>query len=51
MMGRVKDYFEFSQLLHWLSDEALRILLATEDDDYRAKIIINELEKRGHAPA
>jgi hypothetical protein len=50
-MGKMKDYFEFSQLLHWLSDEALTILLETEQDDYRAKIIQNELEKRGHAPA
>ena len=48
-MSRMKDYFEFSQLLHWLSDEALNILLETEQDDYRAKIIQNELEKRGHA--
>jgi hypothetical protein len=46
-MGKMKDYFEFSQLLHWLSDEALNILLETERDDYRAKIIQNELEARG----
>ena len=50
-MGKMKDYFEFSQLLHWLSDEALTILLETEQDTMRAKIIQNELEKRGHAPA
>ena len=50
-MSRMKDYFEFSQLLHWLSNEALNILLETEQDDYRAKIIQNELEARGHAPA
>jgi hypothetical protein len=50
-MSRMKDYFEFSQLLHWLSDEALNILLETEQDDYRAKIIRNELEARGHAQA
>ena len=48
-MSRMKDYFEFSQLLHWLSDEALTILLETEQDDYRVKIIQNEMEKRGHA--
>lgn len=46
-MSRMKDYFEFSQLLHWLSDEALTILLETEQDDYRADIIQNELEARG----
>ena len=50
-MSRMKDYYEFSQLLHWLSDEALNILLETEQDDMRAKIIQNELEQRGHAPA
>ena len=50
-MSKLKDYYEFSQLLHWLSDEALQILLETEQDNYRAKIIINELEARGHAPA
>jgi len=44
------EYWRFSQLLHWLSDEALNILLETEQDDYRAKIIQNELEARGHAP-
>jgi len=48
-MSKVKDYFEFSQLLHWLSDEALNILLETEQDDYRVKIITAELEARGHA--
>lgn len=42
----MKDYFEFSQLLHWLSDEALNILLETEQDDYRVKIIQNELAAR-----
>lgn len=47
-MSRMKDYFEFSQLLHWLSEEALNILLETEQDDYRVKIIQNEMEKRGH---
>jgi hypothetical protein len=46
-VSKVKDYFEFSQLLHWLSDEALNILLEAEQDDYRAKIIQNELEARG----
>jgi len=45
------EYWRFSQLLHWLSDEALNILLETEQDDYRAKIIRNELEARGHAQA
>lgn len=49
-MSRMKDYFEFSQLLHWLSDEALNILLETETDDMRAKIIQNELAAR-HATA
>lgn len=49
-MSKMKEYFEFSQLLHWLSDEALRILLETEQDDYRAKIIRNELAAR-HAAA
>ena len=47
-MSRMKDYFEFSQLLHWLSDEALNILLETEQDDYRVKIITAELEARGY---
>jgi hypothetical protein len=47
----MKDYFEFSQLLHWLSVEALQIMLETETNDFRVTIIQNELEKRGHAPA
>lgn len=47
MMSRMKDYFEFSQLLHWLSDEALNILLETELDTMRATIIHNELKARG----
>jgi hypothetical protein len=45
-MGKMKDYFEFSQLLHWLSDEALQILLDTESDGFRAEIIHNELKAR-----
>jgi hypothetical protein len=49
-MSRMKDYFEFSQLLHWLSDEALQILLDTESDGFRADIIHNELKAR-HAQA
>ena len=48
-MSKIKDYFEFSQLLHWLSDEALNILLETETNDFRCTIIRNELEARGHA--
>lgn len=45
-MSRMKDYFEFSQLLHWLSDEALNILLETESDSFKAQIIQNELAAR-----
>lgn len=45
----MKDYYEFSQLLHWLSIEALHIMLETETNDFRMKIIRNELEARGHA--
>lgn len=48
-MSRMKDYYEFSQLLHWLSVEALRIMLETETNDFRMKIIQSELEARGHA--
>ena len=48
-MSRMKDYFEFSQLLHWLSVEALHIMLETESDGFKATIIQNELEARGHA--
>jgi chromosomal replication initiation ATPase DnaA len=42
----MKDYFEFSQLLHWLSEEALAIMLETEADSFRASIITNEIEAR-----
>ena len=48
-MSKMKDYFDFSQLLHWLSTEALHIMLETETNDFRMKIIRNELEARGHA--
>lgn len=48
-MSKMKDYFEFSQLLHWLSVEALHIMLETEESDFRRTIIRNELEARGHA--
>jgi len=44
----MKDYFEFSQLLHWLSVEALHIMLETETNDFRRTIIRNELKARGH---
>jgi len=50
-MGRMKDYFEFSQLLHWLSTEALQIMLETEADAFRASIITNEIEARHAKPA
>ena len=50
-MGKMKDYYEFSQLLHWLSIEALHIMLETETNDFRCTIIRNELEARGHAEA
>ena len=45
-MSRMKEYFEFSQLLHWLSNEALTILLETEESDFRRTIIQNELAAR-----
>jgi len=48
-MSKMKDYFEFSQLLHWLSVEALHIMLETETNDFRCTIIRNELKARGHA--
>jgi hypothetical protein len=47
----MKDYFEFSQLLHWLSEEALQIMLETEADTFRASIITNEIEARHVKPA
>jgi hypothetical protein len=47
----MKDYFEFSQLLHWLSTEALQIMLETEADSFRASIITNEIEARHAKPA
>ena len=42
----MKDYFEFSQLLHWLSSEALAIMLETEADSFRQTIIQNEMDAR-----
>jgi hypothetical protein len=47
----MKDYFEFSQLLHWLSTEALQIMLETEADSFRQSIITNEIEARHAKPA
>lgn len=48
-MGKMKDYYEITQLLHWLSDEALSVMLMIEDDAFLSTIIRNELEARGHA--
>ena len=48
-MSKMKDYFDFSQLLHWLSIEALQMLLETEENGFRRDIILNELKARGHA--
>lgn len=48
-MSRMKDYYELSQLLHWLSSEALEIMLQTAGDDHAAEIIRSELKARGYA--
>jgi len=50
-MGRMKDYFEFSQLLHWLSEDALQIMLDMESEEYRTLIIKREIEARHVNPA
>jgi hypothetical protein len=45
-MGRMKNYYEFSQLLPGMTVDELLDRLRTETDEYRTKLIEWELETR-----
>lgn len=45
-MGRMKNYYEFAQLLRDLETETLVIMARHEPDEYKRKLIEWELEDR-----
>ena len=45
-MGRMKNYYEFSQLLRELETETLRLMADFEPDEYKRKLIEWEIEER-----
>lgn len=48
-MGRMKNYYEFSQLIRDLETETLVIMARAESDEYKRKLIEWELEDRAKA--
>lgn len=48
-MGRMKNYYDYSQWLCELEDETLRLMLELESDEYKRKLIEWELEDRAKA--
>lgn len=45
-MSRMKNYYEFAQLLHDMTAQALIDMLRTETDDYKRNLIQWELDDR-----
>jgi len=45
-MGRMKNYYEFSQLIRDLETETLLIMARGEPDEYKRQLIEWELETR-----
>jgi hypothetical protein len=45
-MGRMKNYYEFSQLIRELETETLLIMARAESDEYKRQLIEWELEGR-----
>ena len=45
-MSKMKDYYEFLQMLYRLETGALAIMLEYEDDNYKRQLIQGEIEAR-----
>ena len=45
-MSRMKEYYEFLQMLYRLDTDALRVLLEYECDDYKRQLIEGEIGAR-----
>jgi len=48
-MGRMKNYYEFSQLIRELETETLLIMARAESDEYKRQLIEWEIEERATA--
>jgi hypothetical protein len=48
-MGRMKNYYEFSQLIRELETETLLIMARGEPDEYKRQLIEWEIEERATA--
>lgn len=45
-MSKMKDYYEFLQMLYRLDTDALRVMLQYEIDDFSRQLIEGEIEAR-----
>ena len=45
-MSKMKDYYEFLQMLYRLDTDALRVMLEYERDDYKRQLIEGEIGAR-----
>lgn len=45
-MAKMKDYYEFLQMLYRLDTDALRVMLEYECDDFRRQLIEGEIGAR-----
>ena len=45
-MSKMKDYYEYLQLLYRLDTDALKLMLQTEDDNFKRQLIEGEIEAR-----
>ena len=46
IMSRMKEYYEFLQMLYRLDTDALRVMLEYECDDYKRQLIEGEIGAR-----
>lgn len=45
-MSKMKDYYEYLQLLYRLETDALKIMLEHEDDNFKRQLLQGEIEAR-----
>lgn len=45
-MSKMKDYYEYQQLLYRLDTDALKLMLEHEDDNFKRQLLEGEIEAR-----
>ena len=46
IMSKMKDYYEFLQLVYRLETDTLKLMLEHEDDEFKRSLLAGEIEAR-----